>query len=323
MKEQIKKCPHCGAEIEEQARFCLYCMTSLDEKEVLAPKPSKKRWWIYGSAVLLALLLILGLVLLLVPPKTPPTEEKQPNSSESAPEAPPVNDEAGSSSELPDASVNNTPDTPTDQPPETPVVPGTVGGTPATGGEEKPTVDGEEEPVVDETEEPVVDEEEKPAEPPQKPVASAVVYQSRAAQYGKDDYKVTTNVDDCVVITGIVTPAADGIYRIPATIDGKEVIAICAEAFYASGCAQGVKEVYIPAGLRTLWNDAFLGCYNLEGVYLYGNSVYIDPQAFPSLEKRNKTITIHCAYDCSNRDFHYYRNIAESYFNARYEEWNG
>ena len=37
----IKKCPFCGADIEESARFCLYCMQSLIEKEQLFPLPQK------------------------------------------------------------------------------------------------------------------------------------------------------------------------------------------------------------------------------------------------------------------------------------------
>ena len=345
MNQEIKKCPHCGAEIEEQARFCLYCMTSLDEKEAIAPRTFQKRWWIIASAAFLTLLLLAGGLWLALRPGPEPAPEKGEDASVSQKEDPltapqqtptdlpgtPQTDPSGtdapisSGGETPGAgatSGGNTPDTPTDQPPETPVVPGIVGGTPAPGGEEKPTVDGEEEPVVDETEEPVVDEEEKPAEPPQQPVVTSAIYKYRDAQYGVDDYQVTNNVENCVVITGIATPASDGIYRIPDTIDGKTVIAIQKNAFYNDGHALTVKAVYLPAKLRTVWDGAFLGCYNLTDIYLYGRSVYIG-DAFPAAEKRNGTLTIHCAYDCNNRDFRYYRNIAESYYDARYEEWNG
>ena len=38
----MKKCPFCGADIEESARFCLYCMQSLTEKEQIPPHPKKK-----------------------------------------------------------------------------------------------------------------------------------------------------------------------------------------------------------------------------------------------------------------------------------------
>ena len=54
----MKKCPKCKAEIQENARFCLYCMTSFDEKQAVdADRNTDKRWLIIAAA-LLALLLI-------------------------------------------------------------------------------------------------------------------------------------------------------------------------------------------------------------------------------------------------------------------------
>lgn len=59
----MKKCPFCGADIEENAQFCLYCMTSLTEKEqILVHKKKKPQGLlilaaIVGAAVILLLLL--------------------------------------------------------------------------------------------------------------------------------------------------------------------------------------------------------------------------------------------------------------------------
>ena len=52
----MKKCPFCGAEIEENARFCLYCMTSLEEKQCIKNVTgNKKRWpWILAAVFVLA-----------------------------------------------------------------------------------------------------------------------------------------------------------------------------------------------------------------------------------------------------------------------------
>lgn len=41
----MKHCPFCGAKIEDSARFCLYCMSSLDEKQVWqTPRRHIRRW---------------------------------------------------------------------------------------------------------------------------------------------------------------------------------------------------------------------------------------------------------------------------------------
>ncbi len=38
----MKLCPNCKAEMDDNARFCLCCMTSLDEKELISPSVRKK-----------------------------------------------------------------------------------------------------------------------------------------------------------------------------------------------------------------------------------------------------------------------------------------
>ena len=53
----MKQCPFCKAELEDEARFCLYCMTSLEEKQIIdPPKAVRRRWpWFTGTALLLCL----------------------------------------------------------------------------------------------------------------------------------------------------------------------------------------------------------------------------------------------------------------------------
>lgn len=54
----MKTCPHCKASLEDEARFCLYCMTSLDKKEVIVPAARRRKTPLWGVAVLLVAVLI-------------------------------------------------------------------------------------------------------------------------------------------------------------------------------------------------------------------------------------------------------------------------
>lgn len=59
MKQPINGvCPVCGAAVQENARFCLHCMTSFDEKTKIPPPAQKKR----GGVRLVALLSVLVLL---------------------------------------------------------------------------------------------------------------------------------------------------------------------------------------------------------------------------------------------------------------------
>ena len=60
----MKKCPFCKAEIQENARFCLYCMKPLVEKEVISPRKKHFKPWGLFFLVLGSLLIIGALVAL-------------------------------------------------------------------------------------------------------------------------------------------------------------------------------------------------------------------------------------------------------------------
>lgn len=59
----MKKCPFCGADIDSSARFCLYCMQSLTEKEQVLCCTKKKPQWSLILAAIVALLLLLVILL--------------------------------------------------------------------------------------------------------------------------------------------------------------------------------------------------------------------------------------------------------------------
>ena len=75
----MKKCPFCKANIEDNARFCLYCMKPLNEKEVVLPRARKSRGWMIAAIV--AILLLAAVVVLLILgeniPDDPPISSQQ------------------------------------------------------------------------------------------------------------------------------------------------------------------------------------------------------------------------------------------------------
>ena len=60
----MKKCPFCGADIEENAQFCLYCLNSLTEKERILVHKKKKpqRLMLLGAFAVAAIILLLLLL---------------------------------------------------------------------------------------------------------------------------------------------------------------------------------------------------------------------------------------------------------------------
>ena len=53
------KCPFCGANLVENARFCLYCMTSLEEKRAIETKQNKNKRWLVILATVLVFVLVM------------------------------------------------------------------------------------------------------------------------------------------------------------------------------------------------------------------------------------------------------------------------
>ena len=292
----MKKCPFCKADIEDNARFCLYCMKPLNEKEVLLPTKKKRPWWL----LVLAGLLFVLLALVIFFPR-----------------------ENGNISSLPtggDPSLNAPPSVPEQTPAPTPVP--TPSPTPAPTPEStpKPTPEPTPAPTAADTPPETPAQTPTPAETPPASTASpdqpespstAVAYAYRAAREGDDYNAQYANSGSDIVITGISRQFSDGVYDIPAYIDGKKVIAIVANAFSGSNA----KIVYVPATVKTIWNYAFVGC-GLADVYFRGSAIYAESKAFSG------NLTIHCSASCSDRNFRYYKDCAVNY-GATWEEWNG
>ena len=320
------KCPKCHAEIEENANFCLYCMTSFEEKEVIEFKNDNKRWILYLVSALLVFSIIISAIIIFGK-NDRPTNSSSGASSETSTS---LNDSSntetsdnesgddssgkeqsvssfdgssadgntnGGSSSSGKNSSNGTPQNLT----------GSSGGT--SGTDTTGSTDG-----TSSTDDDTTSDNTTPITPVFEyitgtnenvyPAGEGMLYQ----------------LENIIVITKVKYTEPSGSYVIPETIDGKKVGAIMPSAF--SEISNNVKSVTLPSTVRTIWNDAFKDCYNLKDLYIKSSVICIEAGAFPEKEKRNYTLTIHCKKDCRNFDYYYYRNIAENY-DANYQEWNG
>lgn len=272
----MKKCPFCGADLADEAQFCLYCMTPLKEKELITPAKRRPKGWLF----VLGGVLLLAVVLLLLWPRT------------------------GDATNEPAMQVTTVPTTATTLPTTGTTVPTTVTTVPTT------TPSTSSSTTVSTTTKPTT---AKPTTTPTTlPTASnEVQYLYRAAKAGDDFSATYQNPGNHIVITGVGFPSLDGIYDIPAMIDGKTVVAIMSNAFFGSGATK----IFIPDSIQTIHDHAFNSCA-LTDVYFRGDAIFCYPNAFP------KNFTLHCSAECHDRNLRYYKSSAGNY-HATWEEWNG
>ncbi len=301
----MKKCPKCGASIQENARFCLYCMTSFEEKTpIKTEKETKKRWPIIIAAVLV-LALILSVFMLI--PKKPSNTGNSSDSNNTAVEEQNGKDtdnstlspqENGQSQPIPDNQDNNQSQTNSSGNSESNDSNRNQNTTPP----DNDTSNDDNTPTVT---------------PPKFTYVEATIENTYPT-----GYSAMYTPENAIVITKVDYIEESGNYVIPDTIDGKKVAAIMPSAFCDSKISPTVKSVTLPSTVRTIWNNAFKECYNLTDIYIKSEVIGIYEDAFPTTAKRNGTLNIHCAKNCRNFEFYYYKNIANKY-GAVYKEWNG
>ncbi len=341
----MKKCPKCKAEIQEEARFCLYCMTSFEEKQTIeTPKENNKRWLIIIAAVLAVVLVVISIVLFA--PKGNGSNDSNNNSNSSSFSSDSNtstnnndttsnehqgDDEAGGESSSPSSS-SQTPNTSNNTTNNTSGNTTTNNSSTNSSSQNNSTTNNtttnssttnnsttSSTSSNNKTESNNSGSSSTTTTTPSE--TTTITYTYRDAKYG-DDFSVGANLENSVVITGVKTASANGEYKIPETLDGKKVVAIMGLAFCDESISNTVKKVIIPSTIKTIWNNAFANCYNLTDIYFCGNSIYTESNAFPETSKRSGTLTIHCSANCSDRNYRYYKNSA-SYYGAKYEEWNG
>lgn len=333
----MKKCPFCKAEIEDNAVFCFYCMKSLEGKESVPVGIKEKSK--HPILLFFLVLLIIGAGILFWVSSCdkntdggqgstadevfvtdedhsfPPTE----NSEESIAESQNKTDKSSEPIKNNNEGVGSANSSLSGGTSGSGQKPGGSQGnsiTPSYTEEFYPSEQPYEEPDITTT--PVREPDYYWPVDTTFPLVSNVTYYYRQAQRGDDfsiNYPFTEND---IVITGVGGVSGSGLYIIPPKIDGKRVIGISGLSFSEEDICKTVLGVVVPDSVLTISSNAFYGCENMTDIYFCGKSVFTDTNAFSTV--RNGTLTIHCAYDCSDRNFRYYRNSA-SYFGALYEEW--
>ena len=314
----MKQCPFCQAQIEENARFCLYCMTPLEKKEParLPPKKNKSRVWLCValSAVILTVLLANVLFPSSSSGKTPAGEagtvarsEEEKTGEEDAVKENGTEDEPEAkapeifSPDTGNPAAAKTPSATTKAPATTAKAATTTAKAPTTTTTKAPTTT---------TKAPATTTSSAPSGP-----AYSYVEATPENTYPAG---VSYEVTNAIQITKVNTVEASGHYVIPETVDGKKVASVAAGAFSDPALAGTVLSVTLPKTVRSVWGGAFQTCYNMKDLYLKSTVIALDPSVFPA----SSQVTIHCAKDCRDFNFYYYRNIAGQY-GALYEEWNG
>lgn len=280
----MKNCPFCKAEIQDNARFCLYCMTPLNQKEVIIPQ--KKRLLRWPFAVVGVLLVVLVILLWGI-------QDKKPDASLENTDPPST---VTQSTTLPSSNTEETPST--GAPVENPSPEPTDGPTDETTEIPEPEPKPEPEPEPEPESEPEPEPEPKPVIPENLPdnqwadQETGAIYQFRPAVQTDvlgASYQVT---DDDIVLEKLVQTSITKEYRIPSHINGKKVISIGEKAFLG---VTAITIVYLPETVISLGDWAFwkshLRHLFFPGAFLAtGNCSY---DAF--------LVTVYCAEFCHNQ----------------------
>ncbi len=337
----MKKCPFCKADIEDNARFCLYCMSSLQEKQKIENQQKDNKRWLYILAAFLLLVFAFAITIFALS-KNGANNNSSENSMYS--ETLPLNNSSYTSDIL---SSNNTSD---DVSKNTSTDNSSQDKTPHNSSSDKTNPDDNSDTTTttshsqsstisssssdtttstvspsqpSESDNTQTSEEQNSSQETIMPVEAVYIYRDAVAA---DCYTAgnipAQPIEDVIVITGVSCAASDGIYNIPEEIDGKRVGAIMPSAFSDTAISSTVKKVVVPSTVKTIWQNAFSNCYNLTDIYLCGATINIFESAFADVSNRTGTLTIHCARDCKTFAFYYYRNIVGNY-DALYQEWNG
>ena len=339
----MKKCPFCHADIEDNARFCVFCMSSLQKKEKIENQQKDNKRWLYIIAAFLLLVFAFAITIFALS-----KNEVNNNSSDTAMQSKIISADNSADidrSSVDDQSTENSPENITsddnssqdktvDNSSNTTTNPDDISDiTTTTNNSQSSTISSssnstptttpsQSKPQQNDNNTQNSKEQDSNQETVTKTEATYIYRDAVAADCYTEGNIPAQPITDVIVITGVSCAASDGIYTIPEEIDGKRVGAIMPNAFCDAAISSTVKKVVVPSTVKTIWQNAFSSCNNLTDIYLLGKTINIFETAFADVSNRTGTLTIHCARDCKTFAFYYYRNIVGNY-GAIYQEWNG
>lgn len=352
---KMHKCPYCGAEITENAKFCLYCMSSLNEKKIISVKKKNKWWLIVLAAILLLIILVLAIKFGIKQSfnKMPIDESitkganseivdsntnESTNSQEKVTETAtaiteitvPVTDKSGQA--VTDVSGNVVTERVTEI--VTIIVPQTTkenGSTTAinnitTQQASTSTTHSNSVSVTSTTTPPTTTTTTTQSQPVN------VVNWNYSPATSYDYYKNYNHIEtqNAIVITGFSSVSSNGVYVIPNKIDGKTVVGIDfsnKKGYAFNDVASSVKKIYLPPSLNKIQGNAFSNCLSLTDIYVAGDYLYLEPSALPAKAQRVSKLTFHtsdnawCLYGAKYFDV-YCSQYGVNEYSAAWQEWN-
>ena len=351
----MKKCPKCHAEIQENARFCLYCMTSFEEKTPIEAEKENTKRWLYIIAAVLVFVLV-GLCIFALSGKdnlsnspgdtytetetaltsdsdmeegnfeseeqSGESTENEENALSSGNNQVTLDNQGGASSNKTNGSssnTNNNTNTGTNTTSSKATNSKATSSATATSSKATSSATATSSKATNSTNS-INSTSSTTSQTTSQPKYTYIT--ATISNAYPPEANASYEPQNAIVITKVNYKEPSGNYVIPETIDGKKVAAIMPSAFSDSSISSSVKSVTLPSTVRTIWSNAFKNCYNLTDIYIKSTAIGIYTDAFPSASKRNGTLTIHCKRDCRNFNYYYYRNIAGDY-DAEYAEWNG
>lgn len=310
----MKQRPFCGAEIAENARFCLYCMARLTEATPVQTSSKRNiRWWVLLAAVFVLCAALWGAlaaghtggadggnsaVTTTLPTKTvfvtanaTTTATTTERATSDTTVAATTDTSVTASTSLTTTAATTTFTTTTTETTTTATTTAATTVTTAVPTTAPPTTTALRTTAIVTTVGTTTTAFTQPTAPP--PSGIPRVYWRAATTADGDG-----STEDAAVITGFEYFPQGGVLYIPATVDGKTVIGIDMRqaqgvAFDIPSVCQRITALYLPPSIARIPDGLFVYFTNLRDLYIGSDAFYMPPTALPAVSARADALTLH------------------------------